>query len=134
MVFKRFQFLLVLFAVVIVFASASTSVAKDDPPKQMLFTNVKVFNGTGNKLNDVDVLVEGNLIKEVRKGAKATAPGAVTIDGGGRTLMPGLIEAHAHLSLHGNLFQMRNDFNWMYIGAKSGAEAQRMLMRGFRPS
>ena len=53
------------------------------------------------------------------------------IDGGGRTLIPGLIEAHAHLSLHGNLFQIRNDFNWMYVGAKSGAEATRMLMRGF---
>lgn len=81
MVCTRFQFLLVLFAVVIVFASASTSVAKDDAPKQMLFTNVKVFNGTGNTLNDVDVLVEGNLIKEVRKGARATALGAVTVDG-----------------------------------------------------
>ena len=26
---------------------------------------------------------------------------------------------------------MRNDLNWMYLGAKSGAEATHMLMRGF---
>ncbi len=31
--------------------------AQDEAPKQVLFTNVKVFNGTENKLHDVDVLV-----------------------------------------------------------------------------
>ena len=45
--------------------------------------------------------------------------------------MPGMIEMHAHLSLHGDLFQIRNELNWMYVGAKSGAEATRMLHRGF---
>jgi imidazolonepropionase-like amidohydrolase len=96
-----------------------------------LFKNVNIFNGTDAKLAmGQDVLVEGNLIKKVGKGLKA-GKGATVIQGGGRTLMPGLIEAHAHLSLHGDLFQTRNDLNWMYIGAKSGAEARHMLMRGF---
>ena len=76
------------------------------------------------------MLVEGNLIKKIGKGLKART-GATVIKGGGLTLMPGLIEAHAHLSLHGDLFQTRNDLNWMYIGAKSGVEAGRMLLRGF---
>jgi imidazolonepropionase-like amidohydrolase len=100
-------------------------------PKQVLFTNVNVWDGTSDSLeNGQSVLVEGNLIKQV--GANISAPsGATVIDGGGRTLIPGLIEAHAHLSLHGDLFQIRNDLNWMYVGAKSGAEATHMLMRGF---
>ena len=33
--------------------------------KQTLFTNVKVFDGTGNELLGVAVLVEGNMIKQV---------------------------------------------------------------------
>jgi imidazolonepropionase-like amidohydrolase len=99
--------------------------------KQVLFTNVNVWDGTSDDLKKgYSVLVEDNLIKQV--GANISAPsGATVIDGGGRTLIPGLIEAHAHLSLHGDLFQIRNDFNWMYVGAKSGAEATHMLMRGF---
>ncbi len=77
------------------------------------------------------MLVEKNLIKEISNGTIKTDENATVIDGGGRTLMPGLIEAHAHLSFHGDLFKIRNDMNWMYVGAKSGAEATRMLLRGF---
>jgi imidazolonepropionase-like amidohydrolase len=109
----------------------SADAAKEDKPVQVLITNVSVWDGTSDSAEKgVDVLVEGNLIKQVAAGIKAPA-GAEVIDGGGNTLIPGLIEAHAHLSLHGDLFQIRNDFNWMYVGAKSGAEATNMLMRGF---
>jgi imidazolonepropionase-like amidohydrolase len=99
-------------------------------PQQVLITNVDVWDGTSDAvIKGTDVLVEGNLIKKVGKGIKAD--GAQVFDGKGKTLMPGLIEAHAHLSLHGDLFQIRNEYNWMYVGAKSGAEATRMLYRGF---
>ena len=40
----------------------------------------------------------GNLIKQISAGT-ITADGATVIDGGGGTLMPGIIEAHGHLSL-----------------------------------
>ena len=99
-------------------------------PVYTLITNVKIFDGESETLKDGPVLIENDLIKAIGAGAKAP-DGATVIDGGGRTLMPGLIEAHAHLSLHGDLFQTRNDLNWMYVGAKSGAEATHMLMRGF---
>ena len=71
--------------------------AQDDTgaKKQTLFTNVMVFNGTDNKLLDVDVLVEGNMIKQV--GESLSASGATVIDGGGRTLMPGLADTHTHI-------------------------------------
>ncbi|MCZ6622464.1 MAG: hypothetical protein O7C72_11315 [Deltaproteobacteria bacterium] len=45
------------------------------PPKQVLFTNVKIFNGVDDKLIDGNVLVEGNLIKKIAKG-KIKADGA----------------------------------------------------------
>lgn len=109
---------------------AQLTIAQDQVPAQTLFTNVHIFDGFSEVRMAGNVLVEGNLIKQVSAEA-INAPGATVIDGGGGTLMPGLIEAHAHLSLHGDLFQIRNELNWMYVGAKSGAEAGHMLMRGF---
>lgn len=62
-------------------------------PAMTLFKNVRVFNGTDPKLLDVDVLVVDNLIKEV-SATEIQADGATIIDGGGRTLMPGLTDTH----------------------------------------
>ncbi len=59
-----------------------------DEKETILFTSVRVFNGTDDKLVNADVLVEGNLIKQVAE--DITAPkGTQVIDGGGRVLMPG---------------------------------------------
>ena len=69
-----------------------------------LFTNVRVIDGTGEAPFAGEVLVKGNRITAVaRDGASIDAPDAATvdanvIDGGGATLMPGLTDAHAHLS------------------------------------
>lgn len=104
--------------------------AERKAPPQVLIRNVNIFDGVNEARMAGNVLIEGNLIKQISAEA-ISAPAATVIDGGGGTLMPGMIEAHAHLSLHGDLFQIRNDLNWMYVGAKSGAEAGRMLMRGF---
>ena len=43
-----------------------------EAPKQVLFTNVNVWDGTGDNVqNGVDVLVEKNLIKEIGTGLSA---------------------------------------------------------------
>jgi imidazolonepropionase-like amidohydrolase len=64
-----------------------------------LFTNISVFDGTGSEPFRAEVLVEGNRITRVASnGESIQCDGAVRIDGGGATLMPGLIESHAHLS------------------------------------
>ena len=110
--------------------SGGVAIAQEQAPAQTLITNVQIFDGVNEKRMAGNVLVEGNLIKQV-SAESISAPKATVVDGGGGTLMPGLIEIHAHLSLHGDLFQTRNDLNWMYVGAKSGAEATHMLMRGF---
>lgn len=67
---------------------------------QVLFKNVRILDGEGDGPFDGQVLVQGNRIKAVTKADEATgADGDVrVIDGGGQTLMPGLIEAHAHIS------------------------------------
>lgn len=64
-----------------------------------LFTNVKVIDGNGKKPFSGEVLVEGNQIKKIARSPKGIkAAKARVVDGGGQTLMPGLIEAHAHIS------------------------------------
>lgn len=69
-----------------------------------LFTNVRIFDGTGADLFPGEVLVEGNRIKAVAKGAeRLERSGATVIDGGGAALTPGLIESHAHLGFAGTV-------------------------------
>ena len=64
-----------------------------------LFRNVRVLDCTGNPAFAGSVLVEGNRIAAVVPAATALASGnAKVVDGRGGTLMPGLIEAHSHLS------------------------------------
>lgn len=79
----------------------------------------------------MSVLVEGPLIKKVGKGLKADA-NATVIDGGGRTLMPGLIDSHVHINGYkdGNILTW-NDTTWEEIGARAAAMAQEMLAMGF---
>ena len=77
------------------------AIAQEAAPSQVLFKNVNIFDGRSDKLiKGRDVLVEDNLIKEIGRKVDA-AETATIIDAGGRTLMPGFIEAHAHLMLMG---------------------------------
>ncbi len=65
----------------------------------VLFTNVRVIDGSGGDPFAGQVLVRGNRIAKVAKAGEALdVSGAETVDGGGATLMPGLIEPHAHIS------------------------------------
>jgi imidazolonepropionase-like amidohydrolase len=67
-----------------------------------LFTNVRIYDGVGDRLASGEVLVEGNRIKSVTTdGEQAPRNGAEVVDGGGATLMPGLINTHCHLTFTG---------------------------------
>ena len=68
---------------------------------QHLFTNVNVLDCTDGEPFAGEVRVEGNEITAIaRDGESLARAGAEVHDGEGRmTLMPGLIESHAHLSI-----------------------------------
>ena len=97
---------------------------------QTLFTNVNVFNGVDDELKKHDVLIEDNLIQRV--GRNLDAPeGATVIDGGGRTLMPGLIDAHVHLNmLAGNSPAEMESANWDEIASAAAVAAMEYLESG----
>jgi len=108
--------------------------AQDESPAQTLFTNVNVFNGTDNRLYmDHSVLVEGNLIKSISDSAITPGANTTIIDGGGRTLMPGLIESHVHLNLQHMIggYGTLEDRDWQEIGAMAAFTAHSLLMDGF---
>src|SRR5579862_7770238 len=70
----------------------------------ILFTNVRVLDATGEYPYTGEVLIQGNRIKQVSRGSSRVGAsplqggGATVIDGMGATLMPGLCDAHLHLS------------------------------------
>jgi imidazolonepropionase-like amidohydrolase len=105
--------------------------AQEKATNQVLFKNVNVFDGNNEKMAvGIDVLVEGNLIKQV--GSNIDAPeGTTKIDGGGRTLMPGLIDSHAHFNINGANLAHIEGMGWDEIGARAAAQAQDWLADGF---
>ncbi|MDF2640362.1 MAG: amidohydrolase family protein [Novosphingobium lindaniclasticum] len=65
----------------------------------ILFTDVWIFDGSGRERFPGEVRVEGNRIAAVAQGdERLDREGATIVEGRGMTLMPGLVEAHAHLT------------------------------------
>jgi len=103
--------------------------AEEKKPIQVLITNVDVWDGTSDEVQKgVDVLVEGNKIKQVAAGIKADD--AVVIDGKGGTVTPGLIDMHQHLTLNGGT---ASGEKWdAYVqGAHASRAAEYLLRSGF---
>lgn len=69
-----------------------------------LFTDVMIFDGSGDPLFPGEVLVRGERIEAVARGdERLPRDGAVVVAGKGRTLMPGMVEAHGHLTWPTNI-------------------------------
>ena len=98
-----------------------------------LFNNVRVFDGRGTPLSEpTNVLVRGNLIETISRTPIPVDRGTTTtiVDGGGRTLMPGLIDNHWHAMLARTTpAQAFGDVGFNNLVA--GDEATDTLMRGF---
>jgi imidazolonepropionase-like amidohydrolase len=98
--------------------------------QEFLFQNVRVFDGTSAKLSEpTNVLVRGNKIAAI--GSGSTSADATVIDGAGRTLMPGLIDAHTHLMLASlpQVVMLTSDIG--FVNLVAGKTANDMLMRGY---
>jgi imidazolonepropionase-like amidohydrolase len=115
----------------LILAFGATSVAAQDEPFPVLFTNVNVFDGVSERLiENANVLVTGNMIAEVSSEPLSVA-NAQIVDGGGRTLMPGFIEAHGHIGLPVPLDQVTEQVDWQYLGVGAAVNAEFYLMNGW---
>ena len=105
--------------------------AQNETPNRILITNVNLWDGTADSLNNnQSVLIEGNLIRQI--GSSISAPGGATvIDGGGRTLMPGLIDMHSHLATGESPTDGRDELDAYAIGAIAAHNLVLFLEQGF---
>jgi cytosine/adenosine deaminase-related metal-dependent hydrolase len=79
---------------------------------RILFVNGQVFDGTGAPPVPADVVVRGDRVETVRPGGGTVAePGDQVIDCAGATVMPGLVESHAHLTFPSAVGHIDPSFN-----------------------
>jgi imidazolonepropionase-like amidohydrolase len=113
---------------------ASAAPAQDSHPGAVLFEDVRIFDGKSAGLSGpTNVLIRGNKIEKI-----STAPIPVDrtsntriINGGGRTLMPGLIDMHWHTMFVRPAHDEVLVWDIGYLNLAAGAEATDTLMRGF---
>ncbi|MBB1349786.1 MULTISPECIES: amidohydrolase [unclassified Pseudoalteromonas] len=63
-----------------------------------LITNATVLTGTGERLDEADVLLVDGKVQQVGKDLTATAD--ITIDAQGKWVTPGIIDVHSHLGAY----------------------------------
>ena len=114
-------------------ASGSVALADDHADAaKILITNVDIFDGKSERLiKGRDVLIAGNLISKIGRNLDA-GEGAAVIDGRGGTLMPGMIEAHAHVALNGpDIKVMTADMTWDELAIGAVGVLDMYLKEGF---
>jgi imidazolonepropionase-like amidohydrolase len=103
------------------------------PGSVTLFNNVRVLNRAGELTAPTNVLVRGNVIERITTSPIPTDRMATTkiIEGGGRTLMPGMIDAHTHIMMQEIPMSVAMTADIGYITLVAGKAATDTLMRGF---
>ncbi len=103
------------------------------PVQYLLINNVQIFNGKDEKTITGNVLIENNTISKISTAPIPTNKSANVriIDGKGKFLMPGLIDAHYH-AMFATLPQaalLTADIG--YVNVAASKNAGEILMRGF---
>ncbi len=123
-----FRILAVLASIVMSLAVCPPTQAQQSPA--VLFQNVRIFDGKNGALSPPsNVLVRNNRIERIS--IAAIAADAQVINGGGRVLMPGLIDAHWHAMLVRPTPAAALAGDVGYTNLLAAAEATSTLMRGF---
>jgi imidazolonepropionase-like amidohydrolase len=115
-------------------ALAAGPLSAQQEDRVTIFENVRIFDGTGEALSPPsNVLVRGNVIETISTDPIAAADDmrATVIAGDGRTLMPGLIDAHVHIVMSTIPISTMMTADPNYVALVSGRAAEGMLMRGF---
>ena len=103
------------------------------PASETLFRNVRVLDVVKGQLGaPTNVLIEGDRIAKI--GGNIPSHGHMKIiEGGGRTLMPGMIDVHVHLTFSAlTMPQMLSpDLTPEKAEAAAGRQSHDMLLRGF---
>jgi imidazolonepropionase-like amidohydrolase len=99
--------------------------------RPLVFANARVFDGHRLLDGPRHVLTRGNLIETVSAAAGGDTGEARVIDGTGKVLLPGLIDAHWHAAFAAVPAAEAVSADPGYLHLVAGAEAERTLRRGF---
>ena len=76
--------------------AAALSWASAGAAQDLTITNARILDGNGGVIEQGSVIVRDGRIAEIRRGPAVQTAGRA-IDAGGKTVMPGFIDAHRHL-------------------------------------
>jgi imidazolonepropionase-like amidohydrolase len=138
----RRQFLHATAAGVLLSSLTSRSQCAETTRTSYLFHNGRLLDPRLDELVEgVEVLVEGDQVKEVWRSDNALPPnrahkfepidGVTRVDLGGRTLMPGLIDAHVHIFISKLPLAALESMPLTLAAVNASAVMRKMLMRGF---
>ncbi|KRD61256.1 hydrolase [Flavobacterium sp. Root935] len=118
-----------LFVILVFSANAQSNLQLS----KILINNVYIFNGKDNKLSKGNILIENNLIKTISTRFIETDKSGLVqiIDGQGKYIIPGLIDAHSHIMLESipQAKALTSEFAFLALFAANCSEKQ--LLRGF---
>lgn len=73
--------------------------AAQTPPTHLVLTHANIIDaGSAAPIRDATVVISGGKIERIETGVYRSPAGATVIDVGGRYVLPGLIDAHTHIS------------------------------------
>jgi imidazolonepropionase-like amidohydrolase len=117
------------FMTIILLLSAMFSIAQTS----ILINNVQIFNGKDAKIITGNVLIVNNLVSKISVAPIITEVNntITVIDGGGKFLMPGLIDNHVHLAINTAAQDVLLTLSAGSIDTLTRIEGGKMLLRGF---
>lgn len=114
------------------FAEAQTKAPPAALKQKIFLRNVRLFDGLSDQVrNNMTVVISDNKIADVISGDTKPSEGSISIECRGRTLMPGLIDAHWHAIMATLPISVLLTADVGFIHLAASAEAERTLMRGF---
>lgn len=98
-------------------ASRSSALRATPDSSVLAFVNVNVVSMESDRVlpGQTVVVRDGEIAEVGPAGSVAVPPGAVTVDGSGKYLMPGLAEMHAHIPGATAPQQLINDVMFLYV-------------------
>lgn len=110
--------------------------AQDKEPTPILIQNVNIFNGIDENITRGNVLVEGDKITRISRKSISTSglKNMHIIDGQDQYLIPGLIDAHTHITfedIETPLSSLSSEIDWATLNIIATQVAKKRLLRGF---
>ncbi|MDQ0028537.1 metal-dependent hydrolase family protein [Arthrobacter bambusae] len=100
-------------------------------PGTLTIRNARIFNGESREVFEGSIIVRGGRIAAIGNDETAASSAATVLDAGGRTVIPGLIDAHFHAYAL-SLTSARNETGPLSYSALAGARRlEAALRRGF---